>query len=149
MLYEFRRWGDKRHIIVEKDSDPGRRECGSNLEAGELRIKQLDAKECPLGKRSCIQLDHGCCSVCDYMSPAINERKEDPDPRQIMCLHGGEGRPRNVILFQAEGCPLHPEDCFACGEFLAMGVWAVRVPPPKSHAYLTCRAAKRQSSETK
>jgi len=95
---------------------------------------QVEKGKCPF-KTVCVGNNRNISSFCENL-------KEYPIPSEagtffnsILCGAGGRRHFFNVLLLEAENCPINKQNCIGC-EYLGNAI--TRPTPEKSHCHIVC-----------
>ena len=110
-----------------------------NLEKGELKIRVLLAKGCPLNQ-GCVGLNNqNVSSFCDYLGPypaygnAIEDEKRG---QKLPCKAEKSTSFLDVEILMVDGCPNDKANCIGCDHFIDTITW--KPEADKSHCYIKC-----------
>ena len=134
--------GEHRHIIVDRESYGMEMRVTPNLADDQFRIELLIAGDCPL-RTSCIRLEEGVNSICNYMGPFALVPDGSVDFTQLTCQHGDASTLRKIDELWVEGCPLG-KNCANCQDLLSI-IIPSSLQLDKSHAHINCQTRRRMS----
>ena len=126
-----------RYVIVDKGTFPLQPRATPNLTEGEIKIKQLSAKNCPL-KVNCIELEGEpegkVSSICKYLGNYHAIKKFIP------CYYKGSTKRE---IFKLLPDPITHKAKYAVTQFFPQ-----KRALKKSHAYLVCEKRGRSLQES-
>ena len=143
VVYKTVEHGKHRHVIVDQESSGMGIRVTSNLADEQFKIELIIAEDCPT-KTSCILIEEGVNSICNYVGSFAWAENGSDDFIELTCRHGDQSRLQKVAELWVEGCPLG-KNCANCKDLLHIDIPS-SVKPDKSHAYITCRTRHRRNN---
>ena len=143
VAYKTVEHGEHRHVIIDQESSEMEMKVTPNLADEQFKIELIMAEDCPV-KTSCVRIEEGVNSICNYMGTFASAEDGSDDFSELICKHGDQPNLQKVAELWVEGCPLG-QNCANCEDLLNVNIPS-SLKPDKSHAYITCRTRHRTNN---
>lgn len=129
---------ENRHKIIPVGKLDSSELDSINPDKGELKIRVLSAKGCPLN-RGCVGLNHeDISSFCDYLGPYPSGKIDTGKPGgKLPCQVKTPAIILDVEILMVDGCPNGNTNCVGCDDLEDAVIWDEQ--DDKSHCYIKCK----------